>query len=95
MHENNTQNRDLIKNKMIELQLKDIWRERNRNATNFTFMKKQARNTTKERLAFFLTTPQTAGNIQAVRIGTLTSISDHRPILRTIVKNKAESGPGY
>jgi hypothetical protein len=95
MHENNIQNRDLIKNKMIELQLKDIWRERNPNATNFTFMKKQTRNTTKARLDFFLTNPQTAGYIQAVRIGTLTSLSDHRPISCTIVKNKAESGPGY
>merc|ERR1712082_41936 len=95
MHKNNIQNRDLIKNKMIELQLKDIWRERNPNATNFTFMKKQTRNTTKARLDFFLTNPQTAGYIQAVRIGTLTSLSDHRPISCTIVKNKAEAGPGY
>ena len=94
IHENNTQNRDLVKNKMTELQLRDIWRDRNPHATNFTFMKKQARNTTKARLDFFLTNPQTAGYIQAVRIGSLTSLSDHRPISCTIVKNKAESGPG-
>merc|ERR1712239_36733 len=95
LHQNNVQNRDLVKSKMTELQLKDIWRDRNPHATNFTFMKKQIKNKTKARLDFFLTNPQTAGYIQAVRIGSLTSLSDHRPISCTIVKNKAESGPGY
>ncbi len=95
LHENNVHNRDLVKQKMIELQLKDIWRDRNPFATNFTFMKKLTNNTTKARLDFFLTSPQTTGYIQSVRIDSLSSLSDHMPISCTIVKNKTEAGPGY
>merc|ERR1712239_63499 len=95
LHQNNVQNRDFIKSKMTELQLNDIWRDRNPHATNFTFMKKQARNTTKARLDFFLASPPTTSYIQAVRIESFSSLSDHRPISCTIVKNKSESGPGY
>ena len=40
LHENNTQNRDLVRQKMIEYELSDIWRDRNPDATNYTFMKK-------------------------------------------------------
>ncbi len=56
---------------------------------------KQAKNTTKARLDFILTGPQTTGYIESIRIDNLTSLSDHRPISCTIVKNKTESGPGY
>ncbi len=95
IHENNTQNRDLVRQKMIEFELSDIWRDRNPFATNYTFMKKQAKNITKARLDFILTGPQTTGYIESIRIDNLTSLSDHRPISCTIVKNKTESGPGY
>ena len=95
LHENNTQNRDLVRQKMIEYELSDIWHDRNPHATNYTFMKKQAKNTTKARLDFILTGPQTTGYIESIRIDNLTSLSDHRPVSCTIVKNKTESGPGY
>ena len=42
IHENNTHIRDFVKNKMIEYELNDVWRDRNPFETNFTFMKKQA-----------------------------------------------------
>ncbi len=54
LHQNNVHNRDWVRSIMTELQLRDIWRDRNLFATNFTFMKKQAKNTTKARLDFFL-----------------------------------------
>ena len=59
------------------------------------FMKKQARNTTKARIDFILTGPQTTGYIESIRIDTQSSLSDHIPISCTIVKNKTENGPGY
>ena len=40
LHENNTQNRDLVRQKMIEYELSDIWRKRNPFATNYSYMKK-------------------------------------------------------
>ena len=42
LHENNTQNRDFVRNTMTEYDLKDVWRDRNPNATNYTFMKKKS-----------------------------------------------------
>ena len=54
LHENNTNNRDYVKQQMIEYELNNLWRSRNPFETNFTFMKKQARNTTKTRLDFLL-----------------------------------------
>ena len=54
LHENNVVNRDYVRAKMIEFELSDAWRERNPLETKFTFMKKQAKNTTKARLDFFL-----------------------------------------
>ena len=71
LHENNTQNRDLVRQKIIEYELSDIWRDRNPFAANYTFMKKQARNTTKARLGFILTSPQTEGYIESIRIDSL------------------------
>merc|ERR1712059_53860 len=95
LHENNTHNRDFVKNKIIEYDLKDVWRDRNPLAANFTFMKKQAKNVTKARLDFLLASPNTTGYIEAIRIGDRSSLSDHRPLHFTIEKNKVESGPGY
>ena len=95
LHENNNQNRDLVRQKMIEHELSDIWRDRNSFATNYTFMKKQARNITKARLDFILTSPQTTGYIESIRIDSQSSLSDHTPLSCTIVKNKIENGPGY
>ncbi len=43
LHQNNVHNKDLVRSKMTKLQLRDIWRDRNPFATNFTFMKKQAK----------------------------------------------------
>merc|ERR1712239_118980 len=37
----------------------------------------------------------TTNYIQSVRIESFSSLSDHRPISCTIVKNKSVSGPGY
>ena len=71
---------------MIEHELIDIWRFKNPFETNFTFMKKQARNTTKARLDFVLTSPQTLGYVESVWIDNHTSLSDHRPISFTIAK---------
>ena len=87
LHENNTHNCDFVKNKIIEYELNDVWRERNPFETNFTFMKKQANNTTEARLDFLLTRQKTLGYIEAIRIDNLTSLSDHRPISFTIAKN--------
>ena len=95
LHENNIQNRDFVKSKMIEHDLKDVWQDRNPNATNFTFMKKQAKNVTKARLDFLLTGPNTSGYIEAIRIDGMTGLSDHRSFSFTIAKNKIENGPGY
>ena len=95
LHENNTHNRDFVKAKMIEHELVDVWRSRNPFEINYTFMKKQARNTTKARLDFVLTSPQTLGYIESVWIDNQTSLSDPRPIYFTIAKNKVENGPGY
>ena len=58
-------------------------------------MKKQARNTTKARLDFLLASPKTMGYIESIRIENQTSLSDHRSLSFTIVKNKVENGPGY
>ena len=80
---------------MIEHELKDIWRERNPHATNYTFMKKQAKNKTKARLNFLLTGPRTAGYIESLQIDSQTGLSDHRSISGKITKNKIENGPGY
>ena len=80
---------------MIEHELFDVWRTRNPFETNYTFMKKQACNTTKARLDFVLTSPQTLGYIESVRIVNQTSLSDHIHISFTISKNKVENGPGY
>jgi hypothetical protein len=95
LHENNTHNRDFVKAKMIEHELIDTWRLKNPFETKFTFMKKQARNTTKARLDFVLISPQTPGYMESVWIDNQTSLSDHRPISFTIAKNKIENGPGY
>ena len=95
LHENNTHNRDFVKAKMIEHELTDVWRAKNPFETNYTFMKKQARNTTKARLDFVLASQRTLGYIESVRIDNQTSLSDHRPISFTIAKNKIENGPGY
>ena len=40
LHENNTHNRDYVNRKIIEYELKDVWRDRNPHETNYTFMKK-------------------------------------------------------
>ena len=40
LHENNTHNRDFVRKKMIEHDLKDIWRDKNPHSRNITFMKK-------------------------------------------------------
>ena len=66
LHENNTHNRDFVKAKMIEHELIDTWRLKNPFETKFTFMKKQARNTTKARLDFVLISPQTLGYMESV-----------------------------
>ena len=66
LHENNTQNRDLVRQKMIEYELSDIWRDRNPFAANYTFMKKQVRNTTKARLDFIPTSPQIVGYNESI-----------------------------
>ena len=66
LHENNTQNRDCIRIKMIEHDLKDIWRDRNPQTINYTFMKKQAKNVTKARLDFLLVGPKTVGYIESI-----------------------------
>ena len=95
LHENNTQNRDYIRKKMIEYDLKDIWRDRNPQAINYTFMKKQAKNVTKARLDFLLVGPKTVGYIEAIRIDGHNGLSDHRSFSCTIAKNKIENGPGY
>ena len=58
LHKNNTQNRDYVRKKIIEYDWKDIWRDRNPHATNYTFMKKQAKNVTKAKLDFLLTGPK-------------------------------------
>ena len=57
-------------------------------------MKKQAHNTTKARLDFILTSPQTLGYMESVWIENQTSLFDHRPVCFTIAKNKVENGPG-
>ena len=61
LHENNTHNRDFVRIKMIEHDLKDIWRDKNPHSRNFTFMKKQTKNVTKARLDFLLTSLNTVG----------------------------------
>ena len=95
LHENNTHNRDFVKQTRIEHELNDIWRTRNPFETNYTFMKKQENNTTKARLDFLLASQKTMGYIETIRIENQTSLSDHRPLSFMIVKNKVENGPGY
>ena len=51
---------------MIEYELRDIWRDINPHATNYTFRKKQTNNVTKARLDFLLTDPITVGYIEAI-----------------------------
>ena len=95
LHENNTQSRDFVRSKMIKYDLKEVWRDRNPHATNYTFTKKQAKNVTKARLDFLLTSPNTAGYIEAIRIDGYTGLSDHRSFSFTIAKNKIKNGPGF
>ena len=42
-----------------------------------------------------LTSPQTTGYIESIRIYSQSSLSDHRSFSCTIDKNKIENGPGY
>ena len=63
LHENNTHNWDFVKAKMIEHELNDVWRTKNPFEINYTFMKKQARNTTKARLDFLLASQKTMVSI--------------------------------
>ena len=95
LHKNNTHNRDFVKAKMIHHELNDVWRTRNPFEINYTFMKKQARNTTKARLDFLLASQKTLGYIESIIIENQTSLPDHRPLSFTIAKNKIENGPGY
>ena len=87
LHENNTQNRDYVRKKMIEYDLKDIWRDRNPHATNYTFMKIQTNTVTKARLDFLLTGPKTVEYIEAIQIYGHTGLFDHRSLSSTIGKN--------
>ena len=94
-HENNTHTRDFVKAKMIHQKLNDVWKTKNPFEINYTFMKKQARNTTKARLDFLLASQKTLGYIESIIIENQTSLPDHRPLSFTIAKNKIENGPGY
>ena len=93
LHENNTQNRDYVNNKMIEYELRDVWNDRNPHKINYTSMKKQAKNVTKARLDFLLVGPKTSGYIEAIRIDRYNRLSDHRPFSCTIANDKIENGP--
>jgi exonuclease III len=88
LNENNTENRDYVKAKIIELELKDLWRERNPHELKYTFMKNQAKNFTKARLDFLLTDHKTSGYIESLRIDGPTNLSDHRSFSFTIAKLK-------
>ena len=61
---------------------------------NYTFMKKQVRNTTKARLDTLLASQRTMGYIESISIENQTSLSDLRPISFTIAK-KMENRPEY
>ena len=95
LHKNNKHNRDFLKKKMIEHDLKDVWRDRNPDARNFTFMKKQKNNVTKARLDFLLTRPNTMGYIESIRLDGITGLSDHISFSFIISKNTVVNGPGY
>ena len=95
LHENNTQNRDYIRKKINEYDLKDILRDRNPQSITYIFMKKQAKNTTKARLDLILVGPKTTGYIESIRIDGQNGLSDHRSVSCTIAKNKIDNSPRF
>ena len=85
--------RNCIKSNMRVHSLVDIYRQLNKQSTEFTFKDKRGRNQ-QSRLDFFLTDPETAAHTNSALINPITDPFDHSEITLEIDFDKVMRGKG-
>ena len=95
LHTKNNESHRYIKSRIVTNDLADVWRLQNNGVRAYTFDKKQTSSRTKGRLDYFLITQTTLRYLNYARIGTASTLSDHRPVFLTISPSTIPYGRGF
>ena len=95
LHVNNPNTRNFL-DRMIPLcNMTDIWRQKNPQARQFTFFKRQTNHYTRARLDYFLLNESITHLVKKTGIGKVSTLSDHKPIFLHITLSKTQKGRGF
>ena len=94
LHVNNPNKRRFI-NRMMSLNMTDVYRHKQPDLRQFTFNKKEKMNYTRARLDYFLINDDSLDLVKKVGICKGTTFSDLRPIYLHISLSKVQKGRGF